>query len=113
MPPKRATVAWYCAGWLVGAKSKERIWAGIIQTLATECTEDTEKCKNALCTLQVNKYINYIFQQPHHPPAAPTNTRSHRLHTPHPNPRSVLEHSHPVRSARDGRAGEWQEGQRR
>jgi hypothetical protein len=33
-----------------GGKSKERIWGRIIPILATECTEDTEKCKNALRT---------------------------------------------------------------
>ena len=33
-----------------GGKLKERIWGGIIPILATECTEDTEKCKNALRT---------------------------------------------------------------
>ena len=29
---------------------KERMWGGIIPILAIECTEDTEKCKNALRT---------------------------------------------------------------
>jgi hypothetical protein len=33
-----------------GDKLKERMWGRIIPILATECTEDTEKCKNALCT---------------------------------------------------------------
>ena len=33
-----------------GGRSKERMWGGKIPILATECTEDTEKFKNALCT---------------------------------------------------------------
>ncbi len=51
-------------------------------------------------------------------PAAPTNTRGHRLYNPLPDPRSAHEYPHPVRSANDGRAsvgraaqasGEWRE----
>ncbi len=38
---------------MAGGKGvEERIWGGIIPILATECTEDTEKCKNVLLTLR-------------------------------------------------------------
>ncbi|MBC2702434.1 MAG: hypothetical protein HF976_13710 [ANME-2 cluster archaeon] len=47
--------------------------------ISTESIEDTEKSNKALCTLcalWLKNQINYIFQQPCPPPAAPTNTRT-------------------------------------
>ena len=65
----------------------------------------TQRKTKVLCEpLRVYHHINYIFQQPYHTPVATNNTRGHRPHTPLPDPRSALEHPHPVRSARDGRS---------
>ena len=50
---------------------------------------DAEKSKNALCTMWLNNYTNYIFQQQCPPPAAPTNPPWLPPAHPPPNPGST------------------------
>ena len=74
-----------------GGKLKERIWGEIIPILATECIEDTEKCKT-LCALSIlcgfKYHINYILLQLWPPPAAISNNLGCRTHIS-PNPCSI------------------------
>jgi len=71
----------------------------------------TQRKIKVLCEpLRLFNHTNYIFQQPWPLPAAITNTRGHRPHTPLPDPRSAHVHPHPARNARAGQSVEYRKG---